>query len=190
MSGRWLPWVLDPRTHDHIWAQPGPDGIPIPPDLLAAQPMVRLCGCRPSPLDDTDRRWSVCDFHEGYDLALEQHAPDSRTAVIGSALTGSEPGGGNRSADRILWNRRPVNDDAGDIDEIVIRGAMVHVEQMNDRSWWIGIYKDGGADAPCWMGNFSADSRGRMRFTEQENDRVVWERDESHEDDAPEEEVG
>lgn len=68
---------------------------------------------------------------------------------------------------RILWNER---DD--DIDEVVIvEPQTVHVEQMSDRCWWIGIYLD--ADR-YWMGNFIADSRGRMRFTEQENAGVEW----------------
>ena len=49
--------------------------------------------------------------------------------------------------DRILWNRRPENArDCGDIDEIVMSNVSVHVEQMNDRCWWIGIYKEGDFD--------------------------------------------
>jgi hypothetical protein len=75
--------------------------------------------------------------------------------------------------DRILWNRRS---DDPDIDEIVIENATVHIEQMSDRCWWIGIYR--GDD--YWMGNFTADSRGRMRFTEQENHGIEWEMDQSN----------
>jgi DNA-binding transcriptional regulator YhcF (GntR family) len=74
--------------------------------------------------------------------------------------------------DRILWNER---DD--DIDEIVLSGVDVHVEQMDDRCWWIGLYR--GDD--YWMGNFFADSRGRMRFIEQENHGIVWQHDDTHE---------
>lgn len=83
--------------------------------------------------------------------------------------------------DRILWNRRPTGImDRGDIDEIVIRDAStVHIEQMDDRCWWIGIYKDG--ELTYWMGNFTCDSRGRMRFTEQENAGIEWDRDDTHE---------
>lgn len=76
---------------------------------------------------------------------------------------------------RILWN------DADDIDEIVIHGVSVHVEQMDDRCWWIGLYTDD--PNVYWMGNFVADSRGRMRFVEQENAGIEWDRDESHEAD-------
>ena len=75
-------------------------------------------------------------------------------------------------ADRILWNRR---DD--DIDEIVLSGVDVHVEQMSDRCWWIGIYR---GKETYWMGNFVADSRGRMRFVEQENAGIEWDRNEAH----------
>lgn len=77
---------------------------------------------------------------------------------------------------RILWN---VRDE--DIDEIVISNPQtVHIEQMDSRVWWIGIDLD---NERSWSGNFSCDSRGRMRFTEQDNDGVEWDRDESHDED-------
>lgn len=84
------------------------------------------------------------------------------------------------SGDRILWNRRPEND-GGDIDEIVMDNVMVHIEQMHDRCWWIALYR-GGADDPYWMGNFIADSRGRMRFYEQDNHLIEWDDDRSHQE--------
>lgn len=74
---------------------------------------------------------------------------------------------------RILWNNKAEND----IDEIVLHNALVHVEQMDDRCWWIGVYLD---DDRCWAGNFIADSRGRMRFAEQENDCIEWDREGDH----------
>lgn len=81
---------------------------------------------------------------------------------------------------RILWNRRPTGSDVGCIDEIVLTGVdMVHVEQMNDRCWWIGITL---ADGTSWDGNFTADSKGRMRFFEQESS-IEWALDASHEED-------
>lgn len=81
---------------------------------------------------------------------------------------------------RILWN---VRDE--DIDEIVITEPhLVHIEQMNSRVWWIAIYLD-DSDGPYWMGNFVCDSRGHMRFTEQENNDVEWDRDDSHEESLP-----
>lgn len=79
---------------------------------------------------------------------------------------------GDMAPDRILWN---VRDE--DIDEIVLSGVNVHIEQMNDRCWWIGIYR---GDGTYWMGNFVADSRGRMRFVEQENDGIEWADDDEH----------
>lgn len=83
--------------------------------------------------------------------------------------------------DRILWNRRPIGImDAGDIDEVVLSGVNVHIEQMGDRCWWIGLYDPSDPDR-YWMGNFVADSRGRMRFVEQENAGVEWVHDASHE---------
>lgn len=80
---------------------------------------------------------------------------------------------------RIIWNRRPSRADTGDIDEIVLHDvSTVHVEQMDDRCWWIGITK---ADGGYWAGIFIADSRGRMRFVEQECEAITWESDKSHE---------
>jgi hypothetical protein len=86
---------------------------------------------------------------------------------------------------RILWNERPAERlPGGDIDEIVMSNVDVHIEQMDDRCWWIALYADAGNDSPYWMGNFVADSRGRMRFVEQENNGIEWGVDKSH-DDAP-----
>lgn len=75
---------------------------------------------------------------------------------------------------RILWNER-----GKDIDEIVLHGATVHVEQMHDRCWWIGITLEGDR---YWAGNFVADSRGRMRFIEQETWGIDWDDDRAHRD--------
>jgi hypothetical protein len=82
---------------------------------------------------------------------------------------------------RILWNRRPGPKDIGDIDELVLHNVhTVHIEQMDDRCWWIGISLSAGAE-PGWSGVFVADSRGRMRFGEQENIGLDWELDDTHE---------
>lgn len=83
---------------------------------------------------------------------------------------------------RILWNERPVpglmGRAGGDIDEIVVTDCTVHIEQMNDGCYWIGITK-GGAE---WMGNiYIDDDCVLLRFNQQENDGLVWERDDSHE---------
>jgi hypothetical protein len=90
------------------------------------------------------------------------------------------------SKDRILWNQRPqrkIGGSGGDIDEVVLHdAALVHIEQMDSRRWWIVIYKGSEADTPYWMGNFVADSRGRMRFVEQENYGIEWSSDRSHEE--------
>lgn len=77
---------------------------------------------------------------------------------------------------RILWNNgRKV------IDEIVIdHPDSVHIEQMSDNCWWIAIYLDDKSDGPCWMGNFICESKGRMRFLEQDNEGVIWDQDDEH----------
>jgi hypothetical protein len=86
------------------------------------------------------------------------------------------------STDRIIWNRRPDSSGRmGDIDEIVVRDCVVHVEQMSDRAWWICISR---SDGTYWMGNFTADTTGHMRFDEQENAGVVWGTDHCHTDET------
>lgn len=82
------------------------------------------------------------------------------------------------SDDRILWNRRPYGTDPGDIDEIVLHGVDLHIEQMDGRCWWIGVNRPGTDH--YWMGNFVANSRGQMRFVEQESDGITWSSDETH----------
>jgi len=47
----------------------------------------------------------------------------------------------------------------------------VHIEQMDNRCWWIGLHRP---DGTYWHGNFTADSRGRMRFSQQENNGVEF----------------
>lgn len=85
--------------------------------------------------------------------------------------------------DRILWNRRPKSDwDTGDIDEIVASNVDVHIEQMTDRCWWIGIDFPNG---DYWAGNFHATSRGVMTFSEQESRASGWPTDEVHEPEVP-----
>lgn len=83
------------------------------------------------------------------------------------------------AARRILWNRRPTGPaDGGDIDEIVMSGVDLHIEQMGDRTWWIGIQ---APDGKRWAGNFHATSRGVMTFSEQEDEGIEWLVDHTHE---------
>ena len=78
--------------------------------------------------------------------------------------------------DRILWNRRPTETHNGEIDELVVHGCDVHIEQVNTDCWWIGIHKD-GAD---WSGNFTVETRKKMRFSQQDAG-LTWGRDDTHE---------
>jgi hypothetical protein len=85
-----------------------------------------------------------------------------------------------RDIGRILWNER-----GGEIDEIVLRDIdMVHVEQMDDDCWWIGITLQNGG---YWAGNFYTRSKKRMTFTQQERDGFEWTNDDCHDDLAQEE---
>lgn len=84
---------------------------------------------------------------------------------------------------RILWLRRPRNAEPGSIDELVLHdAATVHVEQLDERCWWIGLSGVGGNSDAEWSGYFTTDRRGRMRFTQGANDGVVWDRDATHEE--------
>lgn len=117
---------------------------------------------------DLRPRMFICAYHEGWWRGLEAVEQASESVR-------SEPVESNRTIDRILWNERDK-----DIDEIVLHNVTVHVEQMDDRCWWIGIYDPDDPDR-YWMGNFVADSRGRMKFSEQENAGIEWDRDDTHE---------
>lgn len=126
-----------------------------------------------SELDDLWARADALDDEGAGDLAADLrsvlHQYDASRCAAGHDATSC-----GCKQNRILWNMRGV-----DIDEIVIHEpSLVHVEQMHDRCWWIGIYLD---DERRWSGNFSCDSKGRMRFTEQDDD-VDWDADESHDD--------
>lgn len=103
----------------------------------------------------------------------EDPGPVADVASVGPVLdTPSRP-------DRILWNRRPKNArDTGDIDEIVAHNVTVHIEQMDDRCWWIGItWPDGSS----WDGNFHATKKGKMTFGQQAPLDGGWPSDEEHE---------
>lgn len=83
-------------------------------------------------------------------------------------------------SNRILWNRR-----GGEIDELVITNpTAVHIEQMDDDCWWIGINTDDGG---MWMGNFyTIGASGALTFTEQDNEGVTFHVDATHEVDGDE----
>jgi hypothetical protein len=79
--------------------------------------------------------------------------------------------GEQRPVNRILWN----NDD--EIDEIVMHDCAVHIEQMSDDCWWIGIDR---ADGGYWAGNFNAATNGSMTFTEFEKEGFEWDQNKTH----------
>jgi len=86
----------------------------------------------------------------------------------------SEPPAAQERHNRITWNRPPDDQDAGgDIDELVIHQPdLIHIEQMNADTWWIGIYT-GGPDDPYWTGNVTVDAAGHPHFAEQEDTGVL-----------------
>ena len=85
---------------------------------------------------------------------------------------------------RILWNyREDGRHRRGEIDEIVMSNVDIHIEQMNDGCWWMGIYSRDDPEK-YWMGNIHTlhpHSRARLTFTEQENAGIEWDDDDSHE---------
>lgn len=74
---------------------------------------------------------------------------------------------------RILWNKR-----GGEIDEVVFTDPqMVHIEQMDDDCWWIGVDL---ADGSYWAGYFAAADGTTMTFTQQESN-IEWDDDRTQE---------
>lgn len=110
----------------------------------------------------------------------ERKNPDKANGGKGAAAGTPDTGGETRKENRILWNSRPDNDDTwgGDIDEIVCHDATVHVEQMDDNCWWIGVY---GSEGQRWSGNFNVDENGDLRFSQQDSE-WKWDLDQSHND--------
>lgn len=112
----------------------------------------------------------------GYDGPHERHwceATKQTTSWCEGVPYPTEPtfqGYPDKIINRILWNER-----GGEIDEIVISNCTVHIEQMSDNCWWIGITR---ADGGYWAGNFHA--KKWMTFTEQEMDGFEWDADDAH----------
>jgi hypothetical protein len=73
-------------------------------------------------------------------------------------------------ADRILWNSGRE-----EVDEIVVHNVMVHLEQMSDQGWWMGIYRDGHALTV----NFSTKGRSPITATCQDEGEKPWPWDEA-----------
>lgn len=100
------------------------------------------------------------------------HAHDKRTpGCVRCDLAGGEAAA---SGHRILWNDRRSND----IDEIVVRDCTVHVEELNDTTFYLGIEKDG----VVWTGEFSWDAKAkRIVFSQDFDGGIPFDRDECHE---------
>jgi hypothetical protein len=65
-------------------------------------------------------------------------------------------------------NGKPV------LDEVVASGATVHLEQMDDNQWWIGI-QAGGRDFHLWFS--LEDGRLCVRLSDQDDEEALWEGD-------------
>jgi hypothetical protein len=91
------------------------------------------------------------------------------------SLFSRKPKSASPQRDSIIWNTR-----GKDIDEIVIDYPnMVHIEQLDKRCWWIGIFLDDQGNG--FSGHFTANSRGVMTFSPQTCD-IEWAVESSHED--------
>ncbi len=80
-------------------------------------------------------------------------------------------GGPRPPVGRILWNA------GGDtVDEIVLHDCMVHIEQMSDGHYYVGITDRQGNN---FTGNIGARGRGKVDFTITDSS-VNWDEDEEH----------
>lgn len=59
---------------------------------------------------------------------------------------------------------RPNSD--GSIDEIVARGCDLHIEQMSNDGWYIGIVASDGSAWQFWIGSKNRRSHVEVRHTE------------------------
>lgn len=80
------------------------------------------------------------------------------------------------TADRILWNPGRK-----EVDEIVAYGVTVHLEQMSERSWWMGIYSADDKRRLCVNFYVLPGKRKAMTVTcEEDMGDWVWDKDEEH----------
>jgi hypothetical protein len=70
---------------------------------------------------------------------------------------------------RVLWNAGRET-----VDEIVVRDCMVHLEQLDDNSYYVAIYPNGSDDRV--MINISA-----KKLHLDVNEEIQWDTDEEHE---------
>lgn len=62
----------------------------------------------------------------------------------------------------------------GSIDEIVLKHCSVHLEQMDDNHYWMGLYaKDGSKHGICMHLRFAA--KGRIRVSAETDDNIISE---------------
>ncbi len=76
--------------------------------------------------------------------------------------------------DRVLWNRD------GTVDEIVIHNCTIHLEQMSDTAYWMGITKGGGT----LMVDIGHSGKSPLACTMWDDSEISWEWDEEDRHDA------
>jgi hypothetical protein len=72
--------------------------------------------------------------------------------------------------DRILWNKGRES-----VDEFIVHNCTVHLEQMSDTSYWMGIYKDGDELRRALMVNLSHRGRVPLVCTVEDDSDCMWE---------------
>lgn len=72
--------------------------------------------------------------------------------------------------DRILYNAKPDIPKFGKVDEIVVHDCLVHLEQMDDGHWYIGLYKEDGTSCQIWINKGKLDFESDIRWEEEERE--------------------
>lgn len=76
---------------------------------------------------------------------------------------------GPKPIDRILRNS-----DGQTVDEVVVHDCIVHLEQMSDEAYWIGVYKGDGVSRALAI-NLWVDDKGHLKCSvEDESDAPGW----------------
>lgn len=58
------------------------------------------------------------------------------------------------------------HDDSGAIDEVVARGADVHIERMSTHGWFVCITETDGAELRLWLGSRNGRAAVDVRLAE------------------------
>jgi hypothetical protein len=138
-----------------------------------------FCGAGTTEIQENGRVWNGRGYGEPSSVSV-RHWCDP---IEGQPSRMIERVGRDRESAIAAWNRRASPDEpggqrlsirlngAGQVDEVFAQGADLHIEQMNDGHWWMGVTD---ATGEFWHINFSTNRNTTINcFVESDGVRPV-----------------